>query len=492
MRSFPLVWLCVPILLLTGPARGGEETLVWQDEFDGTALDPAKWEYMIGTGTAYGLPAGWGNNELQYYTSRPENLVVADGILRIIARQEDFQNHDYTSARIRTRNLAEFTYGRMEGRIKLPSTTGIWPAFWMLPTNSPYGGWAASGEIDIMESTNIADTVHGTIHFGGQWPNNTFLGGSHAGGLNYSDDFHVYGIEWQPQSIRWYVDGITYYIVNSNFYHSDAAPQDDNAPFDQPFHFLLNVAVGGNWPGNPDQSSQFPQEMQVDWVRVYQNVPPQTPFGNVPHVIPGQIEVEEYDNGGQNVAYFDCDAANQGGAFRPVEGVDIEACAEGGFNVGWMCANEWIEYTVSIDAAGTYLVEARVASQSSGGSFRLMFDGVDRTGAMAVPITGGWQTWQTITAEATLDEGAHVVRLANAASSSEYNLNWLRFTLQCQKGDCNGDGAINGMDVGAFAATFINPGAAGPAQACAADIDADQNFDLADVSAFVALLLAAD
>lgn len=476
------------VLAACSPLRA-VETLVWFDEFDGASIDAGKWEFMIGDGTNYGNP-GWGNNELQYYTARPENAYVdGNGMLHIVARQENFGGKNYTSARMRTLNRAEFLYGRMEARIKLPSTPGIWPAFWMLPTNSPYGGWAASGEIDIMESVNYADTIYGSLHFGGQWPNNTHLTGTRAGGIDYSQAFHTYGIVWTANQIRFYVDNITYAILNSTAWYSANAPGDDNAPFDTPFHFLMNIAVGGNFPGNPNGSSVFPQEMVVDWVRVYQDVPPQTPFNEMVHVIPGQIEAEEYDNGGQGIAFNDCDAANQGGMFRPFEGVDLENCSEGGFNVGWMCSGEWLEYTVDVLSAGVYDVEARVASNTSGGSFKFQLDGVDVTGSIVAPGTGGWQNWTTVTTTANLAAGQHVLRLANSNTNGEYNLNWFRFSVQCLKGDMNGDTVFDADDLGVFAATLIAPANASAMELCAADVDADGVADLDDVGAFVTLLL---
>jgi len=243
-----------------------EWSLVWSDEFDGSTLNLANWEYMIGDGTSYGLPSGWGNNELQYYTDRPENIYVQDGNLVIVAREESYHGYDYTSARIRSLNKQDFLYGRMEARIKLPTTQGMWPAFWMLPTDSVYGGWAASGEIDIVESVNIADTVYAAIHYGGEWPDNTYSGGSYADGTDFSLDFHTYAIEWELAEIRWYVDGILY--NNETSWWSSGG--DFPAPFDQLFHFLLNIAVGGNWPGSPDGSTVLPQQMVVDYVRVYQ------------------------------------------------------------------------------------------------------------------------------------------------------------------------------------------------------------------------------
>lgn len=484
--SLVIIGLC---LIASRATIGSASTLVWSDEFDGTSVNPANWEFMIGDGTDYGIP-GWGNNELQYYTARPENAVVSDGTLKIIAREENFGGRNYTSARLRTMNRAEFLYGRMEARIKVPSTTGIWPAFWMLPTNSPYGGWAASGEIDIMESVNIATTIYGSIHFGGSWPNNTHLTCTRSNGTNYSQNFHVYAIDWTPTYIRWYIDGIAYCTRGSNQWYSTAAPGDDNAPFDQPFHFLLNVAVGGNFPGNPNGSSVFPQVMEVDWVRVYQTVPAQTPFIGSPHPIPGQIEAEDYDDGGPLLAYLDCDSSNNGGAYRPADSVDIEAASEGGFNIGWICEDEWTEYTVDVEVAGSYLFEARVASQATGGLFHVEFDGDDRTGPVSVPVTGGWQSWTTLSQEVILDQGLQIMRFANSSTNQEYNLNWFRYTLQCMKGDVNNDGLIDGTDIADFVSTILSPESAGAWKGCAADVDETPGADLNDLPAFVDLLLS--
>jgi hypothetical protein len=246
------------------PVYPGYE-LVWSDEFDGTQLNTANWSYQI--------MSGGGNNEWQYYTSRPVNSWVANGILTIQALKEDYyaegQTFHYTSARLQTADKQDFLYGKLEARIKLPKGQGIWPAFWMMPTDSVYGGWAASGEIDIVESIGQADTIYGTNHFGGPWPDNTFLGGSYSDGTDYSQAFHVYGIEWEPNVFRWYLDGHLYYTLTSWWSSAGAYP----APFDQRFHFLLNVAVGGNWPGYPDATTVFPQQMQIDYVRVYQATP---------------------------------------------------------------------------------------------------------------------------------------------------------------------------------------------------------------------------
>jgi beta-glucanase (GH16 family) len=246
--------------------------LVWSDEFDGSQLDDTKWVPQIGTGTNYGLPAGWGNSELQYYQA--DNATVADGFLTITARQESVSGSDYTSARLRTLDLAAWTYGRMEMRARMPIGQGLWPAFWMLPSDLRYGGWAASGEIDIVEYLGSEpDRIHGTIHFGDRWPNNSSAQSSFdLDDGSFHDDFHVFAIEWERGEIRWYVDGILYGTQSEWF----STAGDYPAPFDVDFHLLLNLAVGGNWPGAPDSTTTFPQELVVDYVRVYQSAVPKS------------------------------------------------------------------------------------------------------------------------------------------------------------------------------------------------------------------------
>lgn len=249
--------------------------LVWSDEFEGNSLDLQKWSHQTGGG-------GWGNNELQNY--RPENATVADGFLKITAKRENLGGNAYTSSRIRTINKADFTYGRMEARIKLPYGQGIWPAFWMMPTDDKYGGWPKSGEIDIMEYIGREPKkIYGTLHFGPDWPNNKSTGGSYnAHREDFSKEFHVFAVEWEANEIRWYIDDYLYSTKKTSDLGSE------RWPFDQRFHFILNLAVGGNWPGSPDGSTVFPQVMEVDYVRVYDkgapsisgpnSVPFQAPF----------------------------------------------------------------------------------------------------------------------------------------------------------------------------------------------------------------------
>ena len=256
-----------------------EWTLVWADEFDGSGtnldtngVDLDKWGYQLGTGAQYGL-IGWGNNEQQYY--RAENARVEDGKLIIEARNDGYGGMPYTSARLYTEPTFAKKYGKFEARIKLPKGQGFWPAFWMMPAESKYGGWAASGEIDIMEARGrIPGEVSGAIHFGGSWPNNQHAGGTYKfeDGTDIGD-FHVYGLEWEPGEIRWYVDGKLYMTLN-NWYsigQDQPAKYAYPAPFDQPFYLILNLAVGGNFDGGrvPDDD-MFPAVMEVDYVRVYE------------------------------------------------------------------------------------------------------------------------------------------------------------------------------------------------------------------------------
>ncbi len=251
-------------------SRTGGMTLIWSDEFDADKLDPETWFFETGDGSQYGLN-GWGNNELQWYL--PDNAALADGKLVITAEREASNGYSYTSARINTRDRVAIAYGRIEASIKLPGGQGLWPAFWMLPQDDVYGTWAASGEIDIVEAVNLAgtggNTVHGTIHYGGSWPNNTFTGSDYLVPTDATAGFHVYAVEWDDTEIRWYVDDVMYAMQNA--WSTTGAPFP--APFDQPFYILFNVAVGGNWPGAPTSGTAFPVTMEVDYVRVYEGAP---------------------------------------------------------------------------------------------------------------------------------------------------------------------------------------------------------------------------
>jgi beta-glucanase (GH16 family) len=241
--------------------------LVWSDEFDEDGLpNPERWSYKVGDGCPQ--LCGWGNNEKQYFTeNRTENARVENGHLIIEARKEDFKTSKYTSARLISKGKGDFKYGKIEARAKLPSGRGTWPAFWMMPSNSKYGHWPKSGEIDIMEHVGYDSIlIHGTVHTDAY----NHINGRHKSGWKRGNDweskFHVYGIEWTAEQIDFFIDGEKYFTFDNE--------NDSSAewPFDQPFYIILNLAVGGNWGGQKGiDETIFPQKYIVDYVRVYQN-----------------------------------------------------------------------------------------------------------------------------------------------------------------------------------------------------------------------------
>jgi len=234
--------------------------LIWADEFEAETVNEEDWTFEIGNGDN-----GWGNNELEYYTDRPENVRIEDGQLIIEAREENFGGYAYTSTRMKTQDKRTFQFGRIDIRAKLPKGQGIWPALWMLGNDIPSVGWPACGEIDIMELVgHEPKTAHGTAHWGSNFSNHKFKGKSYSIGEDFSERFHVFSIQWKQGIIYWYLDDILYYSISSK--QMEGQPY----PFNDQFFFLLNVAVGGNWPGRPDATTVFPQQMVVDYVRVFQ------------------------------------------------------------------------------------------------------------------------------------------------------------------------------------------------------------------------------
>lgn len=260
------ILLLAGLFLAVNGVMGQNWQLVWSDEFDGDTLDTEKWSYMTGTGSEFGLDR-WGNNELQYY--QEENVSVANGVMNITAKRENVESSQFTSGRIRTINMGDWTYGRFEFRAKMPEGKGLWAAIWMLPTDEDYGGWASSGEIDIMEYLgDDATKVYGTIHYGGKWPDNQHRGANYVtDDIAFNNTFHTFALEWEEGALRWYVDGERFQNLGTGMWYSSVAAFP--APFNKRFHLLINLAVGGNWPGSPDFNTTFPQEMVVDYVRVY-------------------------------------------------------------------------------------------------------------------------------------------------------------------------------------------------------------------------------
>ncbi|OPJ60515.1 glycoside hydrolase family 16 protein [Clostridium chromiireducens] len=228
--------------------------ITWSDEFNGDKINPLNWTYDIDG-------HGWGNNELQYYTDRPENARVEDGNLIIEARKELYKGSQYTSARLKTEGLQNFLYGKIEARIKLPEGQGLWPAFWMLGSNMSSVNWPDCGELDIMEHINFTENIYGTAHWnahdGAQYK-------SYGGQTNIDvTQYHNYSVEWSPNFIKWFVDGTKYaeYDITNSV--------NGTTSYHKPFFIVLNMAVGGNWPKNPDSLTEFPAKMYVDYVRVY-------------------------------------------------------------------------------------------------------------------------------------------------------------------------------------------------------------------------------
>lgn len=272
-KIFKGIFLTLFAILLVQAVYAQRRSLTWSDEFNGNTNatpDPTKWGYDLGVG----FDGGWGNQELEYYTDRPDNVYLdGNGNLVIKAIKENFTGannitRSYTSARLVTRGKFTMTYGRIEARIKIPYGQGIWPAFWMLGANidTPGVGWPNCGEIDILENIGrepsiVHSTLHGPGYSGG---NGLSAAYSLTNGQRFADDFHEYAVEWDVREIRFYVDGNLFKTQTSK-----DIPAGGAWVFDHPFFIIMNVAVGGGWPGFPDASTVFPQMMLVDYVRVY-------------------------------------------------------------------------------------------------------------------------------------------------------------------------------------------------------------------------------
>jgi beta-glucanase (GH16 family) len=373
-RSFIRPALAGLVMAAAGLAQAQSWQLVWSDEFNGS-IGP-NWVFETGAG-------GWGNNELQYY--RRENATVENGALVITAKRENFGGASYTSARMKTQGLKTFRFGRIEARMKLPSFLGAWPAFWMLGANLPQVGWPASGEIDVMEHVNDENKVYGTIH----WQDHTGAYAQYGGNTATTvTDWHVYAVEWDTNTIRWFVDGNKYHEVNI------ANGVNGTEEFQKDFFLLLNFAVGGNWPGFNVNNAALPARMYVDYVRVY------APTWS------RQIEAE---------------------GFSAQAGVQTEACTEGGLNVGWIDTNDWMAYnSITFPSSGNYRVEYRVASPSGGTLSLDLNAGSIQLGQLGVPATGGWQNWTTVSHTVNINAGTYNVGVF--APRGGWNLNWLRFT----------------------------------------------------------------
>ncbi len=265
LNAFALIALCITVLISCSTDESQEvvnnfKNIVVSDEFDTDgALNSALWTFDIGRGDN-----GWGNNELQYYTDRPENVKIENGLLHITAREESFEGANFTSARIKTQGLFEKQYGRFEARIQLPWGQGIWPAFWLLGNDCEENTWPLCGEIDIMEyrgqePTKVLGSLHGPGYSAGEAVTKSYI----LENDRFDTGFHVFGIEWGPDFVNFYVDDALYNRIT---------PEDVPGEwvFDHPFYIIMNVAVGGSFVGPPNAETQFPQTMLVDYIRVYE------------------------------------------------------------------------------------------------------------------------------------------------------------------------------------------------------------------------------
>lgn len=430
-------------LLLLAATLAPKWVPTFTQNFDGPkgqAPDPAIWGRDLGGG-------GFGNNELESYTDGNANAFLdGDGHLVIEARKEPTKGkdgiaRDYSSARLKTKGKFEQRYGKIEARMKLPKGQGIWPAFWMLGSDIDRAGWPKCGEIDILEFIGREPkTVFGTLHGPGYSGSNGIQGKTTSPDL--SDAFHTYGIEWAPGKIVWTFDGKPFHTVEAK----DVGAK--GWPFEQPFFVILNLAVGGGWPGYPDATTTFPQRLVVDWVRAYKDENLKVDDAEItrrneervksassykdpgPQKVPGTVRFADYLPG-EGVGFHDTDGENEGGVYR-TDGVDVgnSGLADVPYSLGWTRAGEWLTYDLDVSEPGNYAAEIAVACEGAGGTIELSLDGGQPFATVAVPNTGGWTTWKTIPAGvAPMLAGRHKLRLtmkSNGVSGSVGNLAYLK------------------------------------------------------------------
>lgn len=462
---------------------------VWCDEFDEDGLpDSSKWSYDVGG-------HGWGNQELQYYTNANlNNAFIEDGILNIRAIREDFMGSSYTSARLVTKYKGDWEYARIQVSARMPEGLGTWPAIWMLPTEWRYGDWPHSGEIDIMEHVGYDQgVVHGTIHTGAYNHGlNTQIGYT-KNIPTVSSEFHLYEMIWEPARIVLLIDGVQFaqfgYNPESNLYTENS----EAWPFDQPFHLILNVAVGGTWGGlrgvNPEA---FPTAMKVEYVRVFEkdyaglDEEPPSEVGdlrvhytthnmarlawnhatddvkvhyynvyvdgvltetttlnaiNIRGLDPDtayQISVEAVDfkeqSSPQETLTISTQAVRtvneriQAEDFDAASGVDIEPTEDigGGYNVGWIDTNDTMEYLLSVEEAGEYVITYRASSLEGNAEIDLLTRSRFPLVTTSIDATGDWQAFENFTSEPfTLTEGVNTFRIR--AKVGGFNLNYFDF-----------------------------------------------------------------
>ncbi|MBS1704413.1 MAG: family 16 glycosylhydrolase [Armatimonadetes bacterium] len=411
--------LAVALCWLATSAGAQSWNSVWSDSFgSGTYPNAQNWGYELGAN-------GWGNGELQNYTNRLVNARIdttSEGKLVIEARRDYYQNVEYSSARLLT--VPTWTYGKFEVRAKIPSGRGTWPAIWMLPAAQSYGTayWPDNGEIDIMEHVGYdPGRIHCTVHTKAY---NHMLGNHPTNNTVVADPFgtyHTYTCEWQPHQIKLYVDGFTVLAW------ARQGGDWTRWPFNKPFSFRLNIAVGGSWGGAQGvDPNAFPTSMSIDSISV--SKASSMPFGTAP-VLPGTIEAENFDDGGEGFGYHDLDATNQSGQNWRGLGVDVGAVipSEASRCIGWIGTDEWINYTFR--STGNWVGDLffRVASIYNSRSFSVELDDKLISANVTVPNTGNWDAFKTVALpNVAISKGTHKLRIL--ANNGDWNLNWIKFS----------------------------------------------------------------
>ncbi|MFW2504369.1 family 16 glycosylhydrolase [Clostridium diolis] len=333
--------------------------LAWSDEFNGTSINTSNWKYETGGD-------GWGNNELEYYTNRSENARIENGNLVIEARKENYNGMNYTSARLKSQGLKNWTYGKVEARMKLPAGQGVWPAFWMLGENISQVSWPKCGEIDIMEHINNESAIHGTIHWDSTGNNTHAQYGAASPNIDVTQ-YHVYSIEWDASSIKWFVDGTQYLEANI------ANNINGTEEFHKPFFILFNLAVGGNWPGNPNGSTPFPAKMYVDYVRVYQHGDNNPTPAPIAPAVPSGLSAAASNQSSINVSW---------NASSGATGYDLKVDN----NIISNVTSPYVNSGLTENSTHTYAVRAKNANGTSSWSNSI----TATTKASSNPTTGSW------------------------------------------------------------------------------------------------------
>ena len=379
------------IFLLFSPFISWSQTyqLFWSDEFNGTSLDQTYWNYETGNGSG-----GWGTGQLDYDTKRDTNVKVSGGNLTIQTLTENYSGYKYTSGRLTTEKKISFKHGKIEIRAIVPKGNGEGVAFWMLPTWNKFGVWPRSGEIDILEICGKSTTQsQGTMHFGENGTDNSSYAIYKPTGVDLSQDFHVYGVEWSASSIKWYIDSTVYKTADVSVPYGTQY----YFPFSEEFFVIISAGVGAQMCGAPD-GSILQSKYVVDYFRVYKTADEIV-------TIPAKIEAEAYTS---------------------QSGTQLETCTDtgGGNDVGQIGTGDFLSYNLIAQQAGVYKATFRVAAGTGYSGSIAILSGATQVGSINVPTTGGWQTWQDVSTNITLKAGVQNITLNFIGT---FNINYVNY-----------------------------------------------------------------